>query len=114
MSVSSLEKLPPALLKDFDERWRSHAYGGIDEAAEWLKQSGHPKSRSAIGRYVVRLRRVNAEKGQHRALMRRSGKVSAKYAARVAEITLELAKLHLLQKALLDELSVINGQNIQK
>ncbi|MEM1055172.1 MAG: DUF3486 family protein [Bacteroidota bacterium] len=48
---SSVYTLPPELREQLDQRLVASGFGGYDALAEWLAESGHEISRSAIGRY---------------------------------------------------------------
>lgn len=51
---SSIDQLPPALRDALDKLRTQHNWT-VDQLVEWLKEQGHEKSRSAVGRHVRNL-----------------------------------------------------------
>ncbi len=59
----SLLRLPPDILSQLDERIRDACYGNIRPITAWLIDSGHVFGKSSVGRYVERLRGIDAKNG---------------------------------------------------
>ena len=59
----SLLRLPADVLSQLDERIRYACYGNIRPITSWLADRGHVFGKSSVGRYVERLRGIDAKNG---------------------------------------------------
>ncbi len=59
----SLLRLPADVLSQLDERIRDACYGNIRPITSWLADRGHVFGKSSVGRYVERLRGIDAKNG---------------------------------------------------
>jgi hypothetical protein len=53
-------KLPTKVLIQLNQRLRTAQYGELIPTSNWLHELGHPISKSAVGRYAMRLRTLDA------------------------------------------------------
>lgn len=105
---SSIQTLPEATRDALIKRLRESNYGELDENLAWLKELGHANvSRSALGRFVIRLSSVEASNGvlaaQIKNLGRRPIKLKDTAADRASQISKRLEELAAEQSALTKE-----------
>ena len=105
---SSIHNLPTATRDSLIKRLRDANYGMIDKHLAWLHDQGHTDvSRSAMGRFAVRLSSVEASNGvlaaQIKSLGRRPSKLKKTPAHRAVEISKRLEELATEQSALIKE-----------
>jgi arginine repressor len=110
--ASTIEKLPAELRETLDNRLRNGCYGPLDEAIAWLLTQGHTISRSALSRYIGKLRVVDARNGNHSAMIQltpQPTKWTSGKKSQVSSIIGELKRLQSLQNDLIQQLALLNG-----
>lgn len=60
---SSIDDLPVEVRRELKARVREASYGAIERNLDWLRENGLEVSRSALGRYVKRLREEDWARG---------------------------------------------------
>lgn len=91
---SSIDDLPVEVRRELKTRVREASYGAIERNLKWLKESGLEVSRSALGRYVKRLREEDGARGL-------DAEVMVMKPARVAALWDELARLRAREEEIL-------------
>ena len=97
-SPSTITKLPNAVLVELKRRLRSGHFD-ILGLSQWLKDSGYCISRSAVGRYSVKLKQSDQKLGLDREIM-------ALCEYDVAGLFEELAKLKKRESEIIEQLQI--------
>lgn len=54
--VPRIDKMPPEVRAELDQRLRRDGYGDLTATAKWLTEKGHPIGKSAVHVYANRIR----------------------------------------------------------
>lgn len=102
--LSNVAKLPASVVEQLDAKLRESWYGDLEANRSWLEEKGHKISLSALHRYSVALRSVDARQGKTRALFRPDVHKKLREGQRDA-LLIELGRLRLREQELLTQLA---------
>lgn len=99
--AAAVDKLPAEIKTELKQRLRAAGYGELDENVEWLRERGHSTSRSALGRFALRLKTLD-KAGE--ALTELVGSDDGAITDEAAALLVELGSLRVRERRILDRL----------
>lgn len=111
---SELLKLPVSVRCEVDDRLRKAAYGDYVAITAWLTRNGYAVSKSAVHRYGLALRQVDAGRGDQEALVAQVSRENGCTAAAIRDgLLLELGRLRYRESQILVKISQLDSGKAQ-
>ncbi|ENE1251271.1 DUF3486 family protein [Stenotrophomonas maltophilia] len=107
-------QLPKELLDQLNARLRSNGYGELEKLSAWLGTHGHHIGKSALGRHSLKLREVDAHRGELRAVLcshPQKRKVKPGLPLTADDVLTELGRLRARELALLAHLDQLTDHS---